>query len=314
MKWRKSIDCLTFERANYHIVDHVSCEYAADEGFNDFQGGRFITYSNNIIAHGIAGHPYGAVSCSDAHQALGKGGCGSFTWHANAFHLNGRRSPNMKTAGGEYGPHDLINNLISAPGEVGGEIHDDHPAAPNNTGTWANVVGNYGQAGPGTTTTTAIINEGNWTSAENVWYFSDNSAVGMKLYGINNPWNYTLPGPTRSRPVSPLSVQPWPSNETKARVLARVGAWPRDSLDTKVVNEMKPNRSTGTRPTKTPALPVLTATSPVPADTDRDGMADAWETAHGFNPTRRDHNADPDQDGYTAIEEYLAELMANLLR
>jgi hypothetical protein len=42
------------------------------------------------------------------------------------------------------------------------------------------------------------------------------------------------------------------------------------------------------------------------ADTDGDGMPDAWETAHGFNPTDpTDGPADSDGDGYTNVEEYL---------
>lgn len=306
---RGSIDCLTFERGNHHVVDHVSCEWAADEGINDFQGGRFVTYSNNLVAETLAGHPYGAVSCSDAHKATR--GCGSFTWHANAFHKNGRRSPNMKTAGGQDGPHDLINNLISAPGEVGAEIHDDHPG-PDGTGTWANVVGNVAQRGPKTTTRTALINEGNWTNAINVWFARDNVATGMRLYGVNNPWNYTLPGPTRTSPVAPLSVTPWPASETKARVLARVGAWPRDAVDQRQVAEMGGPTSTGTTPAAGGPWPVLGGPA-APADTDRDGMSDAWERVNGLAVGLRDHNADPDGDGYTAVEEYMAELMDELL-
>ena len=43
-----------------------------------------------------------------------------------------------------------------------------------------------------------------------------------------------------------------------------------------------------------------------PADADRDGMPDAWETRHGLDPhDRSDAAKDADGDGYTAIEEYL---------
>lgn len=41
-------------------------------------------------------------------------------------------------------------------------------------------------------------------------------------------------------------------------------------------------------------------------DTDGDGMPDAWEDAHGLNRFVNDANLDPDQDGFTNYQEYLA--------
>ena len=46
-----------------------------------------------------------------------------------------------------------------------------------------------------------------------------------------------------------------------------------------------------------------------PADTDRDGMADAWESANTFDPKNpADGNTDFDGDGFTNLEEYLNSL------
>ena len=48
---------------------------------------------------------------------------------------------------------------------------------------------------------------------------------------------------------------------------------------------------------------------PAPNDADRDGMADAWETAHNLDPKNpEDRNGDADKDGYTNLEEYLNSL------
>jgi hypothetical protein len=46
---------------------------------------------------------------------------------------------------------------------------------------------------------------------------------------------------------------------------------------------------------------------PATDDTDRDGMPDAWESAHGFNPRNpADANYDTDGDGFTNLQEYKA--------
>jgi len=43
-----------------------------------------------------------------------------------------------------------------------------------------------------------------------------------------------------------------------------------------------------------------------PADTDKDGMPDAWEKKMSLNPKdKTDGSADADGDGYTNLEEYL---------
>jgi hypothetical protein len=43
-----------------------------------------------------------------------------------------------------------------------------------------------------------------------------------------------------------------------------------------------------------------------PADSDRDGMSDDWETMRGLDPNSPDDSGDDDGDGYTNIEEYLS--------
>ena len=53
--------------------------------------------------------------------------------------------------------------------------------------------------------------------------------------------------------------------------------------------------------------------APAPLDTDRDGLPDAWETAHGLDPRNpADRNADRDGDGYTNLEEYINSLVPPL--
>jgi hypothetical protein len=41
-------------------------------------------------------------------------------------------------------------------------------------------------------------------------------------------------------------------------------------------------------------------------DTDGDGLPDVWETAHGLNPNVNDAALDPDHDGMSNLQEFVA--------
>ena len=58
-------------------------------------------------------------------------------------------------------------------------------------------------------------------------------------------------------------------------------------------------------------LPVAEASLQLsaPRDSDGDGMPDAWERGHGLDPDAADANGDRDRDGFTNIEEWLADLV-----
>lgn len=96
------------------------------------------------------------------------------------------------------------------------------------------------------------------------------------------------------------------------RVLAGAGASKaRDSVDARIVAGVR-NR-TGRQidsQREVGGWPELKST-PAPKDSDADGMPDAWEVAHGLNPhDHRDGNADRNGDGWTNLEEWLADMAA----
>src|SRR5690606_20865191 len=97
------------------------------------------------------------------------------------------------------------------------------------------------------------------------------------------------------------------SLDARALVMAHAGAFPRDTVTNRIMNEVTNRNGSWGVHAPNNLMAGLTATSPLP-DTDDDGMPDAWEQAHGLNPNNgSDHNTIM-PSGYTAIEEYINEI------
>ena len=117
--------------------------------------------------------------------------------------------------------------------------------------------------------------------------------------------------------LGPITTQP--AAEAYPLVLAGAGATRplRDTLDQRLVREVRTRTgrlidAPGGYPHGTPystvqkAWPVL-KTAPAPADTDHDGMPDAWETQHQLNPKNAADRAKTGPGGYPMLEVYLGE-------
>ena len=142
-------------------------------------------------------------------------------------------------------------------------------------------------------------------------YFAGNSMNGVVPA---DPWSLvTGVRPEGYRLSAPIEVAPVRADSAAAsyaRVLASAGASrPRDSVDLHVVQGVRDR--TGRQidsQSEMGGWPVLKS-KPAPRDRDGDGMPDAWERRHGLDPRNgADGNADRDSDGYTNVEEWLAEL------
>lgn len=100
------------------------------------------------------------------------------------------------------------------------------------------------------------------------------------------------------------------TEEARRLVMAYAGAsLARDAVDKRLMKDIE--NGTGkllNSQAEVGGWPILKS-KPAPEDKDRDGMADAWELAHGLNPKKAsDRNGDADKDGYTNLEEYLNSL------
>ncbi|NBW97042.1 MAG: pectate lyase [Planctomycetia bacterium] len=189
-----------------------------------------------------------------------------------------------------------------------------------------NLIGNYWRPGPDTKpyakempiapkaeaqdVTTGYI-EGNVFEGKPEWT-ADNYAAfqwgvrGGKYVGDVTPEKFRQPAevvPEADRPATQAA------EEAVKLVLARAGAsLVRDSADERVIKGVRDrtNRRIDSQK-QVGGWPRLEA-GDAPADADRDGMPDAWETGHGLDPRDpRDGNA-VRQDGYTNLEHYLSDL------
>jgi hypothetical protein len=96
-------------------------------------------------------------------------------------------------------------------------------------------------------------------------------------------------------------------------VTATSGPLPHDAADTRVLNEARTGTGAWQDSCEPHPDPYSPGTGLRITDTDRDGMPDAWETAHGLNPGNASDRTTSMNGGYNAVEVYLNELADSLI-
>ena len=293
-------DAFTMNTAHHFIFDHVDFSGARDET-SDATADHHFTFQWCTIANSSHGQAYG--------QLLAYVPTNYISLHHNLYanHVN-RGGPHMHWAEEpipEFGMIDYRNNLcynseaarfIDVEIIAGGELR------------W-NLTGNYFKAGPITAAGTdhPPVRLGSTTKVydhDNVWIAKGGTEKTAVLdRNFDNPtampsaWD--MPAVTTATAKLAYDL-----------VLAKVGAWPRDPMNTRTVGEVK--NGTGGLAKIDDAK--ITSGPAAPADGDNDGMPDFWESAMGLNPaSAADNILDKDNDGYTNIEEYVNDLASSLL-
>lgn len=186
-----------------------------------------------------------------------------------------------------------------------------------------NFINNYFIVGPNSS---GPGKEHSTTGMISFWYEGGYSNQIANLYASGNlfPDSDTTNFPSGQRPLLPYSdshvnlstvaysspeVTTLSADEAKANVMAYAGAWPRDAMNKRVINEI--NTKTGSLRNIGDVL--LTDNPTPPTDSDNDGMADSWESENGLSVGSNDSALDVDNDGYTNIEEYLQYKMQSLI-
>jgi len=304
----------------YHkniIFDHVSASWSTDETMTLYHNEN-TTVQWCIIAEAC---PKGT---SDGHRFGGIWGNNYGTWHHNLIAHNASRNPRWASG---CGYNDYRNNVIynwEYASCYGGEAHQkgDRRRPPIEHST-INMIANYYKPGPATQSKVrsriADPSSRDGDADAGKWWVSDNVVEGNPTVTANN-----LLGVTKTSSAYRLN-EPWPAMEINQQtaeeafqsVLDHAGCSlpTRDKVDTDIVADVRHgttkygNKGIIDSPSDVGGWPELKST-PAPADTDHDGMPDAWETAHGLDPSDGDDGKKTNlsKSGYTHLEMYLNEL------
>ncbi|MCP4607972.1 MAG: pectate lyase [Planctomycetes bacterium] len=308
-------DCITSSKISDVIFDHISAGWGIDAIHDNREGGNFTlqwsiygeTLHDTIHYEGMPHSKLGSMRETTK----------NISFHHNLLHSTHNRHPSL---GGSYDtPEDVIidfrNNIIyNADGQT------------NLGSVQLNVINNYYKNGPDTDTGDLPMRikgkpgkgpdptgftSGNIFTWDQDWTDDNYSAIqyvqdGDK-YMSTSQAEWELPGELVLGADKPLTHS---ASDAYDLVLLHAGAsLSRDACDDRIVDEVL--TSTGQIPDSQDEVggwPTLKSL-PAPIDSDKDGMADVWETANGLNHAdAEDRNGDSDSDGFTNLEEYINSL------
>ena len=310
------------------IVDHVSASWGLDEnltlyryigktpdGADDKRAVENITIQWCISSEALDlnnhafGGTWGGKNCS---------------FHHNLFACNTGRNPSI----GMSGTFDFRNNVI---------FNWRHRTMDGGDGSSrVNVVANYYKPGPVTEgelrfriCRAQARNSRDRYPGFGKWYVADNFVHGFPAVTANN-WaggvqydretrqkDEIIPAGTEAavrwhEPFETTPVTLHTAEQALELVLAQAGASlpRRDPVDARVIESVrtgKPSFNLGIidTPADVGGWPEYKA-GEIPADTDRDGQPDAWESRFKLSASdASDSTTDADRDGYSNIEEFV---------
>ncbi|MEW6306228.1 MAG: pectate lyase, partial [Verrucomicrobiota bacterium] len=282
------------------ILDHCSASWATDEVVSTFYDAQDVTIQWCIIAEALRkARP--TQDLPGKGLLIGSKGSARISVHHNLMAHNIGRNPLVKA----NGLVDVVNNVVLAPEKVAMAIDAEYGAAP------ANFVGNHVVAPNGEGMVFGVVAVGKGPSTLFV-----NGNLGPRRKDLSQPEElFVSPNNDGRRWIVPrrheaASITTTSAPEAFDLVLAQAGCTRpmRDAVDERIIADVRAQRARIVNdPKEVGGWPELKPGTP-PTDSDRDGMPDAWEKAHGFAPNDpSDGPKDADGDGYTNVEEFLNE-------
>lgn len=281
------------------IFDHCSFAYGSDEALRFIGQGhtfRGYTFQYCNIGPGMSGlgsHPYGpeiggvgSIHHCILHNTLSRSpevDCGRIDWRNNI--LYNCRSGHSKRLTNQF---NLVNNLIIDNPDT--PFSYDFNATENNY-----AAGNYHEIN-GKTEPFDPVPAGSYVKAAF-------EVMPVTTHPAKELERLLLPIVGAHLPVRDATDAAWIEGIRTRK--AKAAFWVKSPSDWESYNPGSNDRASFDM-WQSEDFPPPAEGATAPEDTDGDGMPDAYERAHGFDPTdASDGPADSDRDGYTNVEEYL---------
>ena len=312
----------TVEHASHDLIfDHISFGWAPDD-VTAIWGGHNITYQWTLMSEGMGGPSSGPSKCGQFNPF--NSGTKAISLLHSFWSSHNDRCPALG-----MGDLQLVNNLFY---DFYQGTHS-HPSQPYPTVPFIEFVNNYWRPGPNSPTdgtNIVLYGCGSGPVCQNVTeaqvYLSGNIHTTLRptLSGSESAMVVQTGSPVMPIVATPLGFPVIPSQvdafAARDQALAKAGAYAvgdstyapprRDSIDARAVTFF----TLGTGPPASPMDEAAFGGYPTYAsdtaytDTDSDGIADAWETAHGLNPNDAADGPQLAANGYSNLENFLNEL------
>lgn len=336
------------ENSKNWIIDHCTFGWSGEENMTVYDN-NLTTVQWCILHEGLyaSGHSKGARSygCQWGGQTA--------TYHHNLLAHNVSRTPRFN--GVKNNDVNVLYDYVNNVNYNWGKENSAYGAYVEIAGTYGcNMVNNYYKPGPARPgTSSSYFAQSSYSASMGTnriakWYLSGNY-MGGSANAIKNSDNalgldasgYVSAGVPKTSVVTatPFAV-PYPVTTESAQdaynsVLAKVGAFPRDTVDRRIIYEVSSGTASGKGTSEkylnsdgtsystnsyygaklgiidNPILAFGAAAYPdyktfnTVIDNDHDGMDDAWETTNGLNPTDASDRNLKTISGYTCLEVYL---------
>lgn len=333
----KEYDAISVNNTKNVVLDHVSCSWSTDECVSCY-GNENFTLQYSIISESLTQ----SVHLKGAHGYGGIWGGKNVSFHHNLLAHHSSRNPRFDH---DYvntmaGPIDYINNVVYNWG--GNSTYGGEGSSNGGGGRKVNFINNYYKPGPATKNKARLLNP--WASCSNcsdhfggtivppLVYLTGNYMQGSSVVTADN-WkgvDYSE-GATEAMcrvntryTFDKAFVSEESAEAAYETVLSKGGcSFRRDALDEVMISDVRKGSYThkGSNGSTNGLIdsqkdaggwPELKSEAPA-KDTDRDGMPDAWETAHGLNPLSptdaREHTL---VAAHTNLECYLCDIVKHL--